>query len=77
MSAAQPSARAAAARVRSPSFLDLLYEAAGTTAIYRSHPIDRYYRDISVLSKSWIGSATNIDSAGAALLGLTPAGPGW
>ena len=57
--------------------VNLLYEAAGTTAIYRSHPIDRSYRDISVLSKSWVGSATNIDSAGAALLGVTPQGPGW
>jgi hypothetical protein len=55
----------------------LLFEAAGTTAVYRSHPIERYHRDISILAKHWGGQTSNIDMAGQVMLGLKPAGPGW
>ncbi len=57
--------------------VDLLFEAAGTTAVYRCHPIERFYRDIHVAAKHWLGHTSNIDMAGQALLGLKPAGPGW
>ncbi len=57
--------------------VDLLFEAAGTTAVYRSHPIERIYRDIHVAAKHLAGQTSNIDMAGQALLGLKPAGPGW
>jgi indole-3-acetate monooxygenase len=57
--------------------VDLLYEAAGTTAVYRSHPIERYYQDIHVAAKHWGGYASNFEMAGQSLMGLKPAGPGW
>jgi alkylation response protein AidB-like acyl-CoA dehydrogenase len=57
--------------------VDVLFEASGTTAVYRSHPIERYHRDISVLAKHWGGQTANIDMAGQVMLGLKPAGPGW
>ena len=57
--------------------VDLLYEAAGTTAVYKSHPIERYHRDIHVANKHWGGNAANFDMAGQVMLGLKPSGPGW
>ena len=57
--------------------VDLLFEAAGTTAVYKSHPIERYHRDIHVANKHWGGNAANFDMAGQVILGLKPSGPGW
>lgn len=57
--------------------VDLLFEAAGTTAVFQSHPMERYHRDIHVAAKQWLGNASNFDLAGQALLGLKPAGAGW
>ena len=57
--------------------VDLLFEAAGTTAVYQSHLMERYHRDIHVATKHWGGNASNFDLAGQVLLGLKPAGPGW
>ena len=57
--------------------VDLLFQAAGTTAVYRSHPIERFHRDIHVAAKHWAGYSSNVDMAGQVLLGLTPVGPGW
>ena len=57
--------------------VDLLYEASGTTAVYRSHPMERFYRDIHVAAKHVAGQTSNFDMAGQALLGLMPAGAGW
>ena len=57
--------------------VDLLFEAAGTTAIYPSHPMERYYRDIHVATKHLGGSPATFDMAGQVMLGLKPAGPGW
>lgn len=57
--------------------VDLLFEAAGTTAVYKSHPIERYHRDIHVANKHWGGNAANFDMAGQVTLGLKPSGPGW
>ena len=57
--------------------VDLLFEAAGTTAVYRSHPIERFHRDVHVAAKHWGGNASHIDVAGQVFLGLKPAAPGW
>ena len=57
--------------------IDLLFEAAGTTAVYASHPMERYHRDIHVATKHLGGSPANFEMAGQVLLGLKPAGPGW
>lgn len=57
--------------------VDLLFEAAGTTAVYPSHPMERYHRDIHVATKHLGGNASNFDMAGQVLLGLKPPGPGW
>jgi alkylation response protein AidB-like acyl-CoA dehydrogenase len=57
--------------------VDLLFEAAGTTAVFQSHPMERYHRDIHVAAKQWIGNAANFDLAGQVLLGQKPAGAGW
>jgi indole-3-acetate monooxygenase len=57
--------------------VDLLFEAAGTTAVYRSHPIERFYRDIHVAAKHWGGYASNLEMAGQSLMGVKPGGPGW
>jgi alkylation response protein AidB-like acyl-CoA dehydrogenase len=57
--------------------VDLLYEAAGTTSVYRSHPLDRYFRDIHVAAKHWAGQTSNIDMAEQVFLGLKPSGRGW
>ena len=81
---ADPSRKIAQARLaithairESVRAVDLFFEAAGTTAVYRSHPIERFYRDIHVAAKHLAGQTSNIDMAGQALLGLKPAGPGW
>ena len=57
--------------------VDLLFERAGTTAVFQSHPMERDHRDIHVATKQRVGNASNCDLAGQVLLGLKPAGAGW
>jgi alkylation response protein AidB-like acyl-CoA dehydrogenase len=57
--------------------VDLLFHAAGTNAIYRSHPLERYWRDIHVAVQHVAAFPGHIESAGKALLGLRPTDMGW
>ena len=57
--------------------VDLLFHAAGTNAIHRKYPLERFFRDIHVAVQHVAGLPANLESAGQALLGLRPTGPGW
>ena len=57
--------------------VDLLFHAAGTNAIHRRHPLERFFRDIHVAVQHVAASPSHMESAGQALLGLRPSGPSW
>lgn len=57
--------------------VDLLFNAAGTNAIHRKYPLERFFRDIHVAVKHVAGLPSNFESAGQVLLGLRPKDPGW
>jgi len=57
--------------------VDLVFHAAGTNAIYRKHPLERFFRDIHVAVQHGAGLPAHIESAGQVLLGLRPSGLGW
>ena len=57
--------------------IDLLFHAAGTNAIHRRHPLERFFRDVHVAVQHVSGLPSNFDSAGQALLGIRPSDPGW
>ena len=57
--------------------VDLLFHAAGTNAIHRKYPLERFFRDIHVAVQHVAALPANLESAGQALLGLRPNDPGW
>jgi alkylation response protein AidB-like acyl-CoA dehydrogenase len=57
--------------------VDLLFHAAGTNAIHRKHPLERYFRDVHVAVQHGAALLSNFESGGQALLGLRPSGVGW
>ena len=57
--------------------VDLLFHAAGTNAVYRKHPLERYFRDIHMAVQHLAGLPAVFESGGQVLLGLRPNGPGW
>ena len=57
--------------------VDLLFHAAGTNAIYRKHPLERYFRDMHVAVQHLAGLPSTFESGGQVLLGLRPNSPGW
>jgi alkylation response protein AidB-like acyl-CoA dehydrogenase len=57
--------------------VDLLFHAAGTNAIHRKHPLERFFRDVHVAVQHGAGVLSNFESGGQALLGLRPSGVGW
>jgi alkylation response protein AidB-like acyl-CoA dehydrogenase len=57
--------------------VDLVFHAAGTNAIYRKHPLERYFRDIHVAVQHAAGRPAHYESAGRVFLGLRPSGRGW
>jgi indole-3-acetate monooxygenase len=56
---------------------DLVFHAAGTKAIFRKHPLERYFRDIHVAVQHAAGFPSHYESAGRVFLGLHPSGHGW
>jgi len=54
---------------------DLAYETAGTTAIYRPHPLDRILRDLTTMGQHMLGSTRTLEPAGRVLLGLAADAP--
>ena len=57
--------------------MDVVFHTAGTNAVYRKHPLERYFRDIHVAVQHAAGLASHVESAGKALLGLRPMDLGW
>jgi Acyl-CoA dehydrogenase, C-terminal domain len=49
-----------------------LFREAGATAIFRSNPFERRFRDVHTVSIQVQGSIARMQSAGQARLGLTP-----
>ncbi len=50
----------------------LLYEALGTSGIYRRSLLDRWYRDIATMTQHTLAQTKTLVPAGRALLGLDP-----
>ena len=57
--------------------VDLVFHAAGTNALYRKYPLERYFRDIHAAVQHAAGLPSHYEGAGQVLLGLHPNGPGW
>jgi alkylation response protein AidB-like acyl-CoA dehydrogenase len=57
--------------------VDILFHAAGTNAIHRKHPLERFFRDIHVAAQHVAGLPSNIGAGGRVMLGLPPGGLGW
>ena len=57
--------------------VDLVFHAAGTNAVYRKYPLERYFRDIHTAVQHVAGLPSHYESAGKALLGLRPNDIGW
>ena len=55
----------------------LLYEALGTTGVYRSSPLDRWLRDITTMTQHVLAQPKSMLAAGRALQGLDPQMPGF
>jgi alkylation response protein AidB-like acyl-CoA dehydrogenase len=52
--------------------VNVLYEALGTTGVYRTSPLDRWYRDVTTMSQHVLTQPKSFVAAGRALLGLDP-----
>jgi alkylation response protein AidB-like acyl-CoA dehydrogenase len=52
--------------------LDFAYDAAGATAIFDSHPLERRFRDLHTLTQQLQGRASHLETVGAYLLGAEP-----
>jgi indole-3-acetate monooxygenase len=57
--------------------VDLVFHAAGTNALYRKYPLERYFRDIHAAVQHAAGLPSHYEAAGQVLLGLHPDGVGW
>jgi len=52
--------------------VDFAYNAAGTTAIFESHPLERRFRDMHTVTQQLQGRASHFETVGAYLLGGEP-----
>ena len=52
--------------------VDILFQEAGATAIFKSNPFERRFRDVHTVSIQVQGSIARMQSAGQFYLGLTP-----
>ena len=50
--------------------VDLVYHAAGTSAIFTANPLERFFRDIHVATQHRCASPEELYQAGRVLLGL-------
>lgn len=57
--------------------VDTVFHAAGTNAVYRKYPLERYFRDVHAAVQHAAGLAAHIENAGKVFLGLRPTEPGW
>jgi indole-3-acetate monooxygenase len=53
--------------------VDVVYHAAGGSAIFESNPFERRFRDINTVTQQAQASLSNFEVMGQSLLGLTPA----
>ena len=51
---------------------DMVYDASGATAIFKSHPLERRFRDIHTVTQQVQGRKAHFQTVGAYLLGLPP-----
>ena len=70
-------ARLAAAQAASASAqaVDLIYNAAGGSALYENNPIERCFRDVHATTQHVGTSSANFELSGRVLLGLDPGTP--
>jgi len=52
--------------------VQLIYKAAGGTAVYQKGPLDRYLRDVLTMNQHVIGTLRTYEMSGRLLLGLEP-----
>jgi alkylation response protein AidB-like acyl-CoA dehydrogenase len=52
--------------------LDFAYDAAGATAVFDSHPLERKFRDLHTVTQQLQGRASHFETVGAWLLGGEP-----
>jgi alkylation response protein AidB-like acyl-CoA dehydrogenase len=57
--------------------VDIVFHAAGTNAVYRKHPLERYFRDIHVAVQHGAALPARFESAGKILLGYDAKEVGW
>jgi indole-3-acetate monooxygenase len=66
---------AAQAAAASAQAVDLLYNAAGGTALYESNLLERCFRDVHATTQHMGTSSANFELSGRVLLGLDPGTP--
>lgn len=57
--------------------VDLVFHAAGSNAVYRKYPLERYFRDVHAAVQHAAGLPSHFENAGKVLLGLRPLDMGW
>jgi alkylation response protein AidB-like acyl-CoA dehydrogenase len=57
--------------------VDLVFNAAGTNAVYERNQLERHFRNIHVAVLHVAGLPAHLQAAGKVLLGLRPDDPGW
>ncbi len=66
---------AAQAAEASAQAVDLLFNAAGGTALFTNNPLERCFRDVHATTQHIGTQASNFELAGRVLLGLDPGTP--
>ena len=54
---------------RSREAVDFAYNAAGATAIFESHPLERRFRDIHTVTQQLQGRLSHFETVGAFMMG--------
>ncbi|MDQ6910729.1 MAG: acyl-CoA dehydrogenase family protein [Actinomycetota bacterium] len=55
--------------------VDLCFEAAGSSALFRANPMQRYFRDVHVAGQHVVLAFSGLETVGRVLLGLEPDTP--
>ena len=63
------------ATTASAQAIDLIYQAAGTGAIWDTSPLQRYFRDVHMITQHAVVASPVSEVAGKVLLGLEPEFP--
>jgi hypothetical protein len=57
--------------------VDIVFHAAGTNAVYRKNPLERYFRDIHVAVQHAAALPLHIEAAGKVMMGHPLSEVGW